>query len=300
MGLAMTISCEFEYIKPQSIAEAVKALAASKNGKVIAGGTDLVCWLHEDLIGPDVLVDIKGLDELKKIEFKNNVLSIGALVTFSEIIESKIIKEKFPILIEASKMVASCGVRNRATMAGNICSAVSSCDSGPALLVYEAEVVVHGKNGERKIPIEKWFVGPKTTSIKSDEFVTYILLKYPNKKFGSCYVKHGRYKGEDLAQSSVAVLLIEGNIYRIAFGAVAPTPIRAKKIETILNGNSLDDILIEKCCELVSSEITPITDIRSSKEYRTHMIKVMLDRALVAVKARFDGKEESFGGNLVG
>ncbi|MBU4484045.1 xanthine dehydrogenase family protein subunit M [bacterium] len=295
----MTMSHEFNYIKPSSVADAIEALSESKNGCVLSGGTDLVCWLREGFVTPDVVVDIKDIEKLKEITFKDNTLTIGALVTFAEIIESEVIREKFPLLIESSKMVASTGVRNRATMVGNICSAVPSCEAGTPLLVYEASVVVNGSNGERKIHISDWFKGPKKTALNRGEFVTSIDIQYPERKHGSCYVKLGRYKGEDLAQASVAILILDKNEYRVAFGAVAPTPVRAKNIELELFGKALSDELIKKCKDLVGRDISPITDIRSTKEYREHMIKVMLERGLKAAVARLEGKEKPFGENLI-
>jgi len=173
-------------------------------------------------------------------------------------------------------------------MVGNICSAVPCMDSGPLLCVYDADILVRGQAGDRKIPVSAWFLGNRKTSIKEGEFVTGIAIPFPVKKHAGCYVRLGRYAGEDLAQVSIAILAFSDDRFRIAFGAVAPIPVRAKKIENLLNGKKLDDVLIEKAKEIVPQEIAPITDIRASKEYRMHTAKVMFERGIKTVVDRLN------------
>jgi len=288
----MPISHEFDYKKPATIEEAVEILAQyGDKAKVLAGGTDLVVMMKEDILAPEMVIDIKGIKELKEISFLNDELKIGARVTFFEIEESDVIKQYFRILSEAAGTVASVGVRNSATVVGNICTAVPSLDSAPALMVNDAIVHVKSKNGERQIPIEDWFTGPKRTALNSDEMVVAVSMKKPKKKSSSCYKKLGRYKGEDLAQAGVGVLISEDNQYKISFCAVGPVPTRAHKIEALLNGKELSAEIIAKVQDLVEQEISPITDIRSSKEYRTQMIKVMIERALNDASALLQGKD---------
>lgn len=288
----MPISHEFDYKKLATIDEAVEILAQyGDKAKVLAGGTDLVVMIKEDIIAPEMVIDIKGIKELKEILFSNDELKIGAGVTFFEIEESDIIKQNFRILCEAAGTVASVGVRNAATLVGNICTAVPSLDSAPALMVYDAVVHVKSKSGERTIAIEDWFTGPKRTALKPDEMVVAVSMKKPKEKSASCYKKLGRYKGEDLAQAGVGVLVSENKQYKISFCAVGPVPTRAHKIETFLNGKELTAEIIAKAQDLVEQEISPITDIRSSKEYRIQMVKVMLERALNDALAMLAGKE---------
>jgi carbon-monoxide dehydrogenase medium subunit len=181
-------------------------------------------------------------------------------------------------------------VRNRATLAGNICSAVPSLDGAPALLDYEAVVSVQGSKGKRKIPIGKWFVGPKKTALRNGEMVLGVKIPLPKKKNGTCYVRLGRYRGEDLAQVGVGILALAGDEYRVSFCAVGPVPARATKIERCLNSKELTSELIHEVQELVPDEIQPISDVRAGKEYRMHMAKVMLERGLKAAVARMIGK----------
>ena len=296
----MAIAHEFEYFKPESVEGVIELLLKYKGkARLLAGGTDLVVRIKDGLEFPEAVIDIKGLTELGKLEFKNNRLFIGSLVTFNDLIDSKVVEEKFPLLWESSKTVASMGIRNRATIVGNICSAVPSLDSGPALLVYEANVVVKGSEGERVIPILDWFLGPRKTALNADEFVYGITISLPEKKNGGSYVKLGRYNGEDLAQVGLGILALEGNEYRLAFCAVGPLPGRAKKIETLLNGKSLTDSLIEEAKNLVPEEISPITDVRATKEYRLHVAKIMFERGIKAAVERLNGKGPAYGKKLI-
>jgi len=296
----MAILHEFEYLKPKELQDAVQILTEyGSRAQVLAGGTDLIPWIQEDLLTPDVLVDIKGIDGLDEIVLDKGTLYIGALVTFTELIGSAIISEGFPLIWEMAKTVASPGVRNRATLAGNICSAVPSCDSGPVLLVCEAAVLVKGPRRERKVPLGEWFLGPRKTALEKGEMVTGMTLPLPGPEHGGVYVKLGRYRGEDLAQASVAILALPEYVYRIAFGAVGPRPARAKKIEALLNGKKAEGRVIEDALKLVPQEICPITDIRASEEYRMHMVKVMLERGLRAARARFCGQGPHYGESLI-
>ncbi len=288
----MPISHEFDYKKVKTTDEAVDLLAKyGDKAKILAGGTDLTVQIKEDFATPELLIDIKGILDLNKIEFSDGVLKIGAGVIFSDIEESEIIKEKFYALWEAAGTVASVGVRNRATLSGNICSAVPSLDSAPPLMVFDAVINVKNAITERTIPIVDWFVAPKKTALKSDEIVVSISIKLPEEKIASCYKKLGRYRGEDLAQVGVGVLVSENKEYKISFCAVGPVPVRATKIEDFLKGKNLTNETIKEAQKIVEQEITPITDIRASKEYRMQMAKVMLERALNDATAILSGKE---------
>jgi CO/xanthine dehydrogenase FAD-binding subunit len=293
----MPIVHDFEYFKPASLAEALKLLSKQRNAAILAGGTDIVNEIKEGAAKPSALIDIKGLSSLKKIEIKNDKLTLGALVTFSDIISSAAIKKRLPLFVEVARTVGSVGTRNRATMVGNICSAVPCMDSGPLLSAYEVLVIVQGLNGKRKIPIDKWFRGPRRTSLKKGEIVTAIEIPIPKKKHGGCYAKLGRYSGEDLAQASVLIIAHADRSYRVAFGSVGPVPIRAYKIEELLFGEEPGNLLIKHAQTLIPGIVMPITDIRASREYRLQMCQVMFERALVTAHARLNGAE--YGENVV-
>ena len=292
----MPITAEFEYVKPKDMDEALHVFSLYREkARALAGGTDLVVHLKEGLARPEVVVDIKALPELAGLSLKGDTLRLGALVTFSDLIESPVIKSKFPLLLEAALTVASTGVRNRATLAGNICSAVPSADSAPALAVYDAEVLVRSIRGERRVPMAEWFTGPKKTALAPDELVTAVELRLPEKKHAGCYMKLSRYEGEDLAQGGVAALVFADNTYRVAVCALGPKPVRCSATEAVLNGAKLGDKALAKAKEAILREVSPISDIRSSKEYRLHMTQVMLGRALETAVARLFGKGPKYG-----
>lgn len=294
----MSSLSNFDYVKPKLLSEALVLLSGSRNSFILAGGTDLVDMIKEGIIRPDLVLDIKGIEEFNKIKFDNNTLFIGAGITFSELIGSKVIKEHFPVIAELSKTVASMGIRNRATMVGNICSAVPCMDSGPLLSAYDAEIVVASPKGERRISAEKWFVNSRKTAIEKGDIVKSISIPFPGKHAG-CFVKLGRYQGEDLAQVNLLILALADGTFRVSFGSVAPVPVRAKKIEALLNGNSITSLLIEEAVRLVEEEIKPITDIRASKEYRMHMAKIMFERGLNAAVARLYGDGPEYGISVI-
>ena len=295
----MPILHEFEYFKPKNMAEALRLLAKFKKPAILAGGTDIIGNIKEEVDKPDALIDIKGLTALRKIRLEDGGLQIGSLVTFSEIIKSAIINKRFPVMVEVAKTVGSVGIRNRATMVGNICSAVPCIDSGPLLIAYDAMVTTRGVKGERKIPITNWFCGPRKTALKKGEIATGISIPIPKHNHSGCFVKLGRYSGEDLAQASVLVLAFADKTYRVAFGSVAPVPIRGEIIEDMFEGEMLDDNLIDQATALVSEIISPITDIRATKEYRMHMCKVMLERAIIAARGRLAGKGPEYGTSVM-
>ncbi len=295
----MTLTRSFTYVKPGSLPEALALLAEhGREAAVLAGGTDLVSWMRDALVAPEVVVDLKGLPGLGGIALVDGTLRLGALATFSDVLRSPVVAAAFPVLAEMAATVASVGIRNRATVVGNLCSAVPSNDAGPVLLAAGASLQVAGPKGERTIPLADWFLGPRRTSLAEGELVTGITIPLPG-PHGGCYLKLGRYRGEDLAQASVAVLALPDRRYRIAFGAVAPATVRATAIEACLEGRALDDAALAEAAGLVAGAISPISDLRASAEYRTHMCRVMLVRALRAAAGRLAGDGPPYGARLL-
>ncbi|MEN8235343.1 MAG: xanthine dehydrogenase family protein subunit M [Actinomycetota bacterium] len=292
------IGNEFAYHRPSSLDELNEVLAGVQGSvSFLAGGTDVVPMLRDDAIAPDVVIDIKRIPGLGDLRIDDDTLHIGALVTFTEIIESEVVAEHAPLLAEMASTVASPGVRNRATLVGNICSAVPSCDAGSVLLAYDATIHLAGPGGERTVGIDDWFVGPRKTARTDDEIATHVTITL--RSHAGVYVKLMRYAGEDLAQAAVAIVADHEPSYRVAFGALGPTPIRSSRIESLLHGRTIDDDAINDAVAVVSGEISPITDIRSTAEYRTHMTEVMLERGLRAAVSRLAGDGPAYGTRLV-
>ncbi|MFO7547320.1 MAG: xanthine dehydrogenase family protein subunit M [Acidimicrobiia bacterium] len=294
----MVIAHDFDYRRPATLAEATALLEEHPGtARLLAGGTDLVAWMRDDAIAPDLVIDLKAVPGLHEIVVDGDTLTIGSLVTFSDIIESEVIRAHAPLLFEMAETVASPGIRNRATLVGNICSAVPSCDAGPVLLAYDATVHVVGPGGERAVAIHDWFVAPRLTARTDDEVVTRLTILLGS--HAGCYVKLMRYGGEDLAQASVGIVIRPEHDYHVAFGAVAPTPIRAARIEAALAGRPLDDTVVSEVVGLVRDEIRPITDMRASAEYRARMCEVMLERGLRATAERLVGTGPPYGRRLI-
>lgn len=271
---------EFEYLRPETVEEAV-ALRHKHEGcsVLLNGGTDVIIQLRDHLIAPEFVIDIKHIPGLKKLTFnKGEGLYIGACVTMNELGDNDDVKKYYPFLQEAAFSVGSKQVRNRATLVGNIVNASPLCDTGTPLYVCEARVCVAGKEGEREIPISEFITFVRKTSLQSEEIVLGIKVPYTEGAEG-IFTKVSRRKEVDLS-TICATFLKLGDSIRIAFGAVAPTPIRLGKTEELLYGKPLTAELIEEAVKLTRTEVTPISDVRASKEYRYDVVEVTARRSL--------------------
>ncbi len=283
----MAIPFEFGYEKPATIADALHLLDKwGRNARILAGGTDLANELKQGFRVPELLVDIKGLDALEKIKVLDDALHIGALVTFDMVRNSQLVRDHAYILYEAAGLVASSGVRNRATVVGNICSAVACMDSAAPLLVHDAVVHTASLEGEREVPVQDWFVDNRKTLVGEKEMVSHVSIPLPKIKHAGAYQKMMRYTGEDLAAANVGVLLMEDGACRVAFGSVGPIPRRSPEIELFFEKNGVNARHIDQAKDMIGGIISPITDVRATKEYRMHMTKVMFVRAMHAAVER--------------
>jgi len=272
-----------EYFKPASVAEAIKLLEQyGEKGWLIAGGTDL---LVEKDPRVEVLIDITGL-ELDYIKSDSQGLRIGATTTFADLAVSPILqKSPFNILAQAARQIGTPQIRNVATIGGNICHAVPSADSAPALLVLGATLSISGKTGERVVNIADFFKDVRKDALEKGELLTEVQLPVLPARTGTAFTKKGRVAVADLAvvNAAVRVTLTAGNTCQdacIALGAVAPVPLRARKAEAMLEGEEPREELLEKVAARAAEEIKPISDIRSSAEYRKTLSRVLVERAL--------------------
>jgi CO/xanthine dehydrogenase FAD-binding subunit len=276
----------FEYFEPRTLKEAAGLLVKYKRGaRLFAGGTDLTIEMKEGYVKPKYLINLKKIKGLDKISFsKKEGLSIGALVTWSTLLSSKPINQYYPILRETASLIGCPQIRNIGTMGGNICHASPGADSAPTLMIYEAQCVVAGPGRERIIPIEEIFAGVQKISLKQGEILTGFHIPTPDTESKGCYLKFSPRKAMDLPIVGVGVLVRTSNgtfqDVRIALGAVAPTPIRAKKAERFLSGKTIDDDTIRKAAEEAANESKPITDMRASREYRLGLVKELTYRAI--------------------
>jgi CO/xanthine dehydrogenase FAD-binding subunit len=279
---------KFDYVKPEDVGEAFRLLEDSDGGKikVFAGGTDIIPKLKQRLIKvPEVLMDLKGISELEYVDHtEGEGLRIGALATISRVTEDQFVKEGFPMLFQAASSIASRQVQNRGTIAGNICNGVPSADSAPALLCLGAEVICMSRGGERKIQMENFFKGPNQTVLGSGEIVKEIQVPTMPVRGKGVYVKLSPRSKMDLAVVGVGAMVIEEDgvfqEVKIGLGAVAPTPMRARKAEEVLIGAKVGEALIEKAAALAAEESKPIDDHRASAAYRRMMVEVLVKRAI--------------------
>jgi len=277
---------KFDYLAPATLDEALSLLSRYKGrAKVIAGGTDLVPKLkRREITAPELVIDLKAIAGLGNIQYDAGGLTIGALVTIGEVATSAIILQKFSILAQAAQSMASPQVRNLGTIAGNICNAVPSADSAPALLTLGTRLKLISPRGERTVSIEDFFTGPNRTVLADDELLEEIQIPDMPPKSRGTYLKLAPRRAMDLAIVGVAAVVTpEDSIckdIRLALGAVAPTPIRAKEAEAIIKGHRFDDGLIEEAASAAAGQSRPISDHRASADYRRDMVKVLVKRAI--------------------
>jgi carbon-monoxide dehydrogenase medium subunit len=271
----------FEYYEPTTLGEASALLARfGARAQPLAGGTDLLVELKEQLRRAECVVNIKRIPGIDALSYDaREGLRIGALVTAREVELSSVVLEKYSSLAQAARELGSIQVRNRATIVGNVCRASPSADTLPPLIADSAQVRVFGSKGERAVPLEDFFTGPGKTVLASGELVIELVLPPPAPRTGKAYIKHGRRKAMELATVGVAVSLGSSDL-RIVLGAVAPTPIRARKAEELLRGRTIDEKLIAQAADLAESESRPISNVRASAEYRRDMVRVLTRRAL--------------------
>ncbi|HMK83840.1 MAG TPA: xanthine dehydrogenase family protein subunit M [Candidatus Bathyarchaeia archaeon] len=270
-----------EYFRPKQISEAISILTRyGHEARVIAGGTDLLVDKPPEA---KYLVDITSLP-LDYIENYEGI-RIGALTNLYTIEKSALLKDgAYRILPEAVHEIGHINVRNLATIGGNICNAVPSADSPPPLIALDAKVKIVGPGGERIVPLENFFSDVRKTVLKHDELLTEIQIPKRAAHTGTAFCRIGR-TGVDIAIVNVAVRINVGpnRVFedtRIVLGAVAPTPIRAKNGEALLDGQRVDEAVIKKAAQSASEETKPISDVRSSAEYRREMSKVLVKRAV--------------------
>ncbi len=277
---------EFEYFKPKNLDEALELAKEFKNNKrFLAGGTDLIVRLKDNLIKEDNIIDLKEIDELKGIDENGENIEIGSLVTFSEIIESEILNKNSSLLVLASKKVGSPQIRNKGTIGGNLCNASPAGDSIPPLMCEDAELLLKSKNGERIVKIVEFFLGPGKTCLREDEILIKIVLKKWKNSHIGFFNKLGQRNALTIAIASNCIKIEKENgvikDIKISLGSVAPTVVRAKKIEeAILNLKNLNEDELLKISSIVENEIDPITDVRGSREYRIEVSKYLLYESL--------------------
>ena len=279
---------KFTYLAPASLEEACNLLGKYQGKiRIKAGGTDLMVRLAQRALKPEYIVGIRQIPELATISFNpDEGLRLGAMALLYDVACNPIIQEHYPMLARAAKSTATVQIRNMGTVMGNICNASPSADNSPTLVAMNASIVAVSPAGERKIPIDEFFLGPGRSAIEPTEIAKEILVPAPLPHSGVSYQKISPRSKVDIAAVNVGAMVVvdeQGTCQqaRICLGAVGPVPLRATTAEEFLQGKVITDEVAEQAGALAGTDASPISDVRASKEYRRLMVIILTKRALL-------------------
>jgi len=273
----------FDYYKPKDFDEAFHLL--NTPGKVVypyAGGTDFIPMSRDGVWKCDAVVDIKGLPGMRDIQETPEGLFVGAAVRMNDITSSELVASHWDVLAQGAASVGSQQIRNRATLGGNMCTASPCADTPPALFVLNASVIIRNAQGERRVLISDFFKWVRKTAVQLGDIVIGVVIPRPAEDSYGSYVKLSRRKGSDLSLVSVAAFTYpNGKVanWKLALGAVAPTPLRSPEAEAILEDGT-DEEHIERAAKAAADTSKPISDVRASEKYRKLMVANMTKRAV--------------------
>jgi carbon-monoxide dehydrogenase medium subunit len=276
---------EFEYLEPKSLQQALEWLNTYRGrARILAGGTDLYLRLRKGVFLPDHVIDLKRVPDLDYMTpNREGGVQIGPTALQESVARSLLIQHMYPALAEAAGWVGSVQTRNRATLIGNLCNASPAADTAPALLSYGAQVKIASIDGERRVPLEEFFIGPGKTVLQDNELVAEIILPAPAPHTGAAFFRRTRTAMDIAVVCGAAMLTVTNGTcqnVRIALGAVGPTPMRAPRAERVLRGQALTEPLLEEASRIASEEARPIDDVRGSAEYRREMVSILTRRGL--------------------
>lgn len=280
----------FEYFAPQTLSETGEILAGFQgDARIIAGGTDLLLQMKAGKATPRAVVNIKRIPDLRGLTF-NSHLAIGALTTLEELRRSPVVRGHFPALADAAATMASVQIRNLATVGGNLCNAAPSADLAPILIALNATAQIAGPRGARRVSLEEFFTGPGATVLAPDELLAAVEVPPPSGR--ALYLKHAPRAFMDIAVVGVGIAMgLDGErctSARIVLGAVAPRPLRARRAEDELLGQSPQPERIRRAAKLAAAESEPIDDVRGSAWYRRLMVEVLTRRGLMELGTQGD------------
>jgi carbon-monoxide dehydrogenase medium subunit len=285
---------DFEYFSPQKLDKALALLDKYEDSKVIGGGQSLLILMKQGLVAPEYLIDIKGLSELDYIkQERNGTIKIGALTTHRTIEFAPQLKGTLRVLAEMEKRLASPQTRNWGTIGGNLAHGDPAGDPAPVLMALDAMVKLASASGERAVPLAEFYVDYFESVMQHNELITEIEIPSAPEHTGVAYSKFNVIDSDMATVSAaVSITLSAGGIcqdVRIALGAAAPTPIRAKQAEAVLRGKKLTDALFREAGEVAAGEASPVDDINASAEFRRELVKAMVKR--VGIEAYGRAKE---------
>ena len=276
----------FDFAAPTSLAEAVSLMGSDGTVRALAGGTDLIDQLKTNRRNADLVIDMKRVPELQRLEVDNDGLHIGAARCCSDIHHDETVNTKYAGLADSTGLVGSVQIQNRAAVGGNVCNAAPSGDTTPNLLAHDAIAVIAGPSGTRQVELTDFFVGPGQTVLQQGELLQELILPTPPEHSASAYLRFIPRNEMDIAVAGVSSFIHvdpETKVVqkaRIALASVAPTPVRARGAEAVLEGNEISTDLISKAGDAAVESATPITDVRGSAEYRKELVRVLTRRTL--------------------
>lgn len=280
----------FDYVRPDNLDAVIGLL--EKHGpaaRLLAGGTDVLVRLRLGHMRPSVVVDLKRARGLESaIVQVGSSLRVGARSVMADLLADERIRTHFPALVEAARVVGSAQIRHRATLVGNICNASPAADTAPPLLVYDAAANIAGPAGARRVPVAEFFTGPGRTVLSRGEIVSSIDLPIPEGRTGAAFTRLTRRRGVDLASLTVSCLIKPSGEARLAFGAVAPTPLVIKDDGDLVAELRRHSKLTDATLDRLVARASPISDVRASRDYRWAMLRVFIGRAVHRAVARLD------------
>jgi carbon-monoxide dehydrogenase medium subunit len=289
----------FEFAAPKTLQDALRLFAGPGTVRALAGGTDIIDQLKTARRRADLIVDVKRIPELQRLDMAASGLHIGAGRCCTDVHHNPAVRRHYQALAESSGLVGSVQIQNRATVGGNVCNAAPSADTTPALLIHEARAVAVSQRGRREIPMTDFFAGPGQTVLQRGEILQELVLPVPPASSASAYLRFIPRNEMDIAVAGVGSYLeLEpgSNIVRrarIALASVAPTPVRAHAAEQVLEGRPLTEDQITKAGEAAVQAASPITDVRGSAEYRKELVKVLTRRTLGMCADRVSGRSSN-------
>jgi len=277
---------QYEMKAPRDLADALELLSNEPGAwRPFAGGTDLMVLFEAGLLAHKKFVNLWNLKELKGIVETPAHITLGGLTTYTEVQQSKVLKEEFPLLCRAARETGGIAIQNRGTLAGNIANASPAGDSPPALLVYDAQLELVSAQGARWIPYTDFHTGYKHTILRAEEIISRIRLPRETKGWRQYYRKVGTRKAQAISKVCFAGMLrMEGMLIgdvRVALGSVAPVPLRCRQTENILSGKEIDGASVSAAQAELLKEIVPIDDIRSTASYRLRVAANLLEEFLL-------------------
>jgi len=287
----------FEYTAPNTLRKAISILA-DKNGnsRILAGGTDLIVQLRGSRFQAERVVDVKNIPELNELSYGSKKgLTIGAAVPCYRIYQNADCVERYPGLIDSAAIIGGIQIQGRASFGGNVCNSSPSADTIPVLIAYGSKCEIAGPNGKRRVPIEDFCTGPGKNVLQPDELLVSIRIPTIKNASGAHYLRFIPRNEMDIAVVGAGAYVELGNRkrtfkkVRIGLAAVAPTPLFAREASELIVGREVNDATIEAAAEAAKASSKPISDMRGTAEYRTHLVGVMTKRALQGAVKRARG-----------